>query len=277
MSGTLAGLLADAGRSFALPRREMQQLLASACACAGQHLIAHPDAAVTDLQVQQFRVLCRRRLAGEPMAYLLGQVGFWNLDLAVDARALIPRPDTELLVEFALELDLPGDARVADLGAGTGAIALALACERPGWSVTAVERDPEAAALCAENIRETGAENVELLNFDWCNLQPGPALELVVSNPPYVEEDFEDLGGSLRFEPRQALVAGPDGLDALREVIPLAAGLLRDGGWCAVEHGFGQGAAVREIFQSCGYSLIATHRDLAGRDRISVGHWKSPS
>lgn len=277
MTVTLAGLLEEAGRSFSLPRRELQQLLASACASSEQQLIAYPETPVTELQVQQFRTLCRRRLDGEPMAYLLGQAGFWNLELVVDDRALIPRPDTELLVEFALELGLPDNARVADLGAGSGAIALALASERPGWSVTAVERDPDAAALCAENIREIGVANVELLNFDWCNLKPGASLELVVSNPPYVEEDFEDLGGTLRFEPRHALVAGPDGLDALREVIPLAAGLLRDGGWCAVEHGFEQGAAVRDIFHACGYSLIATHRDLAGHERISVGLWQVPA
>ncbi len=275
MSHTFTTLLAAAGQAYTLPRREVQQLLAEACQCTEQRLVAYPETEVSTAEAGQFHALCRRRLDGEPMAYLLGVAGFWNLELAVDARALVPRPDTELLVEFALELDLPADARVADLGAGSGAISLALAGERPSWSVTAVERDPEAAALCADNIRALAAGNVELLHFDWCNLQAAGTLDLVLSNPPYVEEDFEGLGGSLRFEPRQALIAGPDGLDALREVIPLAASLLREGGWCAVEHGFSQGAAVRQMFQACGYSLIATHRDLAGHDRISVGYWNT--
>lgn len=272
------GQLLSEGEELPLPRRERQQLLAAVSGEPEHRLLAYPEAPVDPGHVQEFLALCRRRAAGEPMAYLLGSCGFWSLELAIDPRALIPRPDTERLVEFALDLGLPERARIADLGSGSGAIALALASEQPGWSVTAVERDPDAAALCAENIRRSAVRNVELLAFDWCNLPTTAALDLVVSNPPYVEEGFPDLaGGSLRFEPRQALAAGPDGLDALREVVPLAARLLRDGGWCAVEHGHAQGDAVREIFSLCGFHCVATHQDLAGHDRVTAGLWKSPA
>ncbi len=276
MTTTVGALLSGTEIGTSLPRRERQKLLASITGHTDHQLLAHPEATVEAEHIQRYFALCRRRTQGEPMAYLLGECGFWSLDLAIDPRALIPRPDTELLVEFALDIDLPENARVADLGTGSGAIALALGVEKPAWSVTAVERDPDAASLCAENILRTGAQNVELLTFDWCNLEAGPALDLVLSNPPYVEEGFPDLERSLRFEPRQALAAGSDGLDALREVIPLASRLLKSGGWCAVEHGFTQGPPVRAFFAACGYALIATHKDLAGHERITVGRWVTP-
>lgn len=220
---------------------------------------------------QRLDALVERRLAGEPVAYLIGERGFWTLDLAVDRRALIPRPETELLVERALSL-LPGrSARVVDLGTGSGAIALALAGERPGWQITAIERDPATLALARSN-------GIRLkLGVDWRQgnwLQPlaGERVDLIVANPPYIAAEDPHLAvGDLRFEPRHALASGGDGLDALRVIIRDAPRHLRPGGWLAVEHGYDQEAAVQRLFAAQGFLDIRTHRDLGGQPRVTEG------
>ena len=220
---------------------------------------------------QRLDALVKRRLAGEPVAYLIGERGFWTLDLAVDRRALIPRPETELLVERALDLIPSRSARVVDLGTGSGAIALALAGERPGWQITAIERDPETLALARSNgIRlQLG---VDWRQGDWLQPLAGERVDLIVANPPYIAAEDPHLAvGDLRFEPRHALASGADGLDALRVIIRDAPRHLRPGGWLAVEHGYDQEAAVQQLMQARGFLDIRTHKDLGGQPRVTEG------
>ena len=220
---------------------------------------------------QRLDALVKRRLAGEPVAYLIGERGFWTLDLAVDRRALIPRPETELLVERALDLIPSRSARVVDLGTGSGAIALALAGERPGWQITAIERDPETLALARSNgIRlQLG---VDWRQGDWLQPLAGERVDLIVANPPYIAAEDPHLAvGDLRFEPRHALASGSDGLDALRVIIRDAPRHLRPGGWLAVEHGYDQEAAVQQLMQARGFLDIRTHKDLGGQPRVTEG------
>lgn len=220
---------------------------------------------------QRLDALMERRRAGEPVAYLIGERGFWTLDLAVDRRALIPRPETELLVERALDLIPSRSARVVDLGTGSGAIALALAGERPGWRITAIEHDPETLALARSNgIRlQLG---VDWRQGDWLQPMAGERVDLIVANPPYIAAEDPHLAvGDLRFEPRHALAAGADGLDALRVIIHDAPRHLRPGGWLAVEHGYDQEAAVQQLMRDRGFRNIRMHRDLGGQPRVTEG------
>ncbi len=237
-------------------------------------LYGHPDAALTEAQVQRFRQLLARRAAGEPLAYLTGEKEFWSLTLKVTPATLVPRPETELLVETALALGAPDEAlELLDLGTGSGAIALAIAHERPGWQVTATDLSPEALAVARENAHNLGLQNVRFLHGAW--YQPLPKsvrFHLIVSNPPYVVEGDPRLQeDGLRHEPSTALAAGPEGLDDLRIIIQGAPAHLEPGGWLAVEHGVDQGSAVRVLFQKAGFEKVKTRRDLAGRDRVTLG------
>ena len=236
-------------------------------------LFAHATDAVAAEAVAAFDALVGRRVAGEPVAYLTGRRGFWTLDLAVTPATLIPRPETELLVEQALErLPSDPDLHVADLGTGSGAIALALAKERPRARVIATDASEAALAVARANAAENGIDNIEFRRGSWFAPLAGERFHLIASNPPYIEVDDPHLGeGDLRFEPMSALASGGDGLDDLRVIVDEAPSHLDDGGWLMVEHGWQQGAAVRALFVEAHFFDIWTVRDLEGRERVTLG------
>jgi len=253
------------------PRLEAELLLAEASGLARTRLIAWPEELVKPAVEKAFRELVNRRRDGEPIAYILGRQEFWSLELCVTPDTLIPRPETELLVEVALDL-LPATAplRVLDAGTGSGAIAAALTHDRPSWMVIALERSDAAAQVARGNLRRLTGGNTWVVRGDW--LAPvGPrSLDAVISNPPYVpESDLHLTRGDLRFEPRCALVGGRDGLSAIRRLAAEAAFCLRPGGFLAFEHGTDQGPAVRRILSDTGYADIETCRDLAGHERVT--------
>lgn len=231
----------------------------------GEHDVAAPDA-------QRFESLVARRATGEPVAYLTGRRGFWTLELEVTPATLIPRSDTERLVELALERLPPGPCAVADLGTGSGAIALALASERPDTRVVATDASGEALAVARRNAARLGLLNVEFRHGDWCAPLAGERFALIASNPPYIEAGDPHLGrGDLRHEPASALASGADGLDALRAITAAAPAHLEAGGWLLLEHGLAQGPAVRALLDDAGFANVVTEQDLEGRDRVSLG------
>lgn len=266
----IADLLREAA---ALPMLEARLLLAQVTGKPKAWVLAHPEAGVPLEPADTFRALCARRLAGEPIAYLLGRREFFGLSLASTPAALIPRPETELLVELALaRIDGQGASRVLDLGTGSGAIALAIAHARRQVEVSAAELCPEALALARRNAAELGLVNVRLMASDWYRDLPQAHWDLIVANPPYIAAADPHLQqGDLRFEPRRALTPEGDGLDALRTVIAGAPPRLAPGGCLMVEHGWDQGEAVRALFAAAGFSDIASERDLAGLERASCG------
>jgi release factor glutamine methyltransferase len=207
------------------------------------------------------------------VAYLVGSRGFWTLDLAVTPATLIPRPETELLVGLALErIPVDVDARIADLGTGSGAIALAIAKERPRARVVATDASSDALDIARANARGNGIGNVEFRHGDWFAPLAGEMFELIASNPPYIALGDPHLGeGDLRFEPASALSSGSDGLDAIRAIIRHAPSHLRAGGWLLLEHGWGQGEAVRTLLRGAGFVDVVTERDLEQRERVGLG------
>jgi release factor glutamine methyltransferase len=242
------------------------------CSVMAMWLYAHDDVAVTtDLQ-HAFEALVQRREQGEPVAHLLGQRGFWTLDLSVNRHTLIPRPETEMLVEFALEKLLANSVEaVLDLGTGSGAIALAVKRERPACAVTAVDASPDALAVAHANARRLQL-SVEFVSGHWFAPLSGRRFHLIVSNPPYIPHDDVHLTqGDVRFEPRSALVSGRDGLDDIRELAQAAPLHLRAGGWLALEHGHDQAPRVRAILLAAGFDQVASRRDLNGHERITYG------
>lgn len=255
-------------------RLEAELLL---CHCLQQtrsYLYTWPEKTIDGERCAAYEALLAARRNGTPVAYLTGLREFWSLQLQIDERTLIPRPETETLVEWALELSLPEDARVADLGTGSGAIALALVSERLRWHVLATDISEDALAVARLNARRLGLGNIEFICSDWeRSLAPG-RFQLIVSNPPYIAMADPHLGqGDLRFEPAEALCSGVDGLDAIRRIIALAPTYLCRGGWLLLEHGYDQVGPVRQLLQSAGFSAVATRPDLAGVDRISGGMW----
>ena len=235
-----------------------------------------PDKTLSLADAERFDQLFQRRLEGEPVAFIIGTQGFWSLDLSVSPHTLIPRPETELLVETALELDLPGHSQVLDLGSGTGAIALALASEYPHWQLTAVDLQAQAVELAEQNRLAHQLDNVTIYQSNWfagvANRQPQTKFNLIVSNPPYIEIDDAHLfEGDVRFEPASALVSGTEGLDDLKLVIGQSCGFLAAAGWLLVEHGHRQGPAVRDLFNEAGFVLVETRRDYNQLERITLG------
>lgn len=269
---TVAALLADA-RHRAIEAADAELLLAHALERPRSWLFAHAGDVVDHVAATRFRDLLKRRGAGEPVAYLLGSRGFWTLELAVTPATLIPRPDTELLVELALERMPPGVAmQVADLGTGSGAIALALAAERPRAAVIATDASAGALAVARDNAVRHRIGNVAFRQGDWCVPLAGERFDLIASNPPYIAEGDPHLAqGDLRYEPAAALASGVDGLDAIRRIVDAAPAHLRPGGWLLLEHGLDQGAAVRALLEAGGLREVATARDLEGRERVTFG------
>ncbi|MFP4207715.1 MAG: peptide chain release factor N(5)-glutamine methyltransferase [Wenzhouxiangella sp.] len=252
-------------------RLEAELLLAHALARPRTWLYAHGNDPLPPGAADQLEKLLQRRLAGEPMAYILGVREFYGREFAVAPAVLIPRPETELIVDLALQR-LPSDpCRVVDVGTGSGCIALTLAAERPDWHVTALDLSAEALAVCGDNAGRLGLERVRLCESDLLGAVAGERFDAIVSNPPYVAEDDPHLNqGDLRFEPGCALSAGDHGLAVIKRLISQACMALEPAGWLIIEHGHDQGPAVAERMTASGLSRIATQRDLAGIERVTL-------
>lgn len=270
MSGMTVGrALAQAG----LVPIDAQVLLAHVLRCERTWLVAHRDDVLPRREATAFFALARRRRNGEPVAYLVGRREFWGLSLQVSPAVLVPRPETETLVELALEW-LPADRplRVLDLGTGSGAIALAIARERPQVEVVAVDASQAALAVARSNASALGLRNVTFVESDWYAGLADAAFDLIASNPPYVAAGDPHLGqDDVRFEPLAALIAGADGLDALRTIVAGAGAWLASSGVILVEHGYDQATAVRSLLECAGFVGITARHDIAGISRVAGG------
>ena len=246
-------------------------LLAHALGRASSWLYAHGSEGIDAAALQRFEQLLHARIQGQPVAYLIGRRGFWTLELGVNADTLIPRPETELLVEQALLRLPPGrDARVADLGTGSGAVALAIAREHPQVSMVATDASQGALNVARRNASANGVANVEFRHGSWFAPLSGERFDLIASNPPYIADGDPHLQqGDLRFEPASALSSGPDGLDAIREIVAHAGEHLLAGGWLLLEHGYEQGAPIRRLLEAAGFGDATTTQDLELRDRVT--------
>ncbi|MFP2384242.1 peptide chain release factor N(5)-glutamine methyltransferase [Enterobacter ludwigii] len=256
------------------PKRDAEILLEFVTGKARTYLLAFGETQLSAEQEAQLATLLARRKTGEPVAHLVGEREFWSLPLYVSPATLIPRPDTECLVEQALSR-LPAQAcRVLDLGTGTGAIALALASERPDCEVTAVDVMPDAVALAQRNVARLGFPNVTVLQSSWFSALDNRTFGMIVSNPPYIDEHDPHLTqGDVRFEPLTALVAANEGLADIVHIVTTSRQHLLPGGWLLVEHGWTQGDAVRDVFIAAGYRAVETCRDYGGNDRLTLGQW----
>ncbi|MFS2059845.1 peptide chain release factor N(5)-glutamine methyltransferase [Kosakonia cowanii] len=254
------------------PRRDAEILLGFVTGKARTFILAFGETPLTDEQQQQLAGLLARRVRGEPVAHLIGEREFWSLPLFVSPATLIPRPDTECLVEQALARLPAAPCRILDLGTGTGAIALALASERPDCQVTAVDLIPDAVALAQRNAEHLGIRNIEIVLSRWFSALEGQQFSLIVSNPPYIDAQDPHLAqGDVRFEPLSALVAAENGLADLHTLIKDAPRYLLPQGWLLLEHGWQQGAAVREIFARYGWQQVETCRDYGDNERLTLG------
>jgi len=266
---TIESLLRESG----LPRSEAELLLRSVLGCERVHLIASGEEAVDSSRSHSVRAAFSRRRAGEPVSYITGRREFYGIALRVTPDVLIPRPETELLVELALERIPQGSARVLELGTGSGAIALALARERPGLEIVATEASKAALAVARWNAIENGAA-IDFICSDWFEALGPRQFDLIVSNPPYVAaRDAHLEQGDLRFEPRLALVGGEDGLTHVRGIAKQARERLRSGGWLLLEHGYDQRDRCIELFRELGYADVEDFEDLAKVPRVCAGHW----
>ncbi len=264
-------------RASGLPWLEARMLAERAFSLSAVQLATQLRDAAASRQAAIFDGLAARRHAGEPIAYILGQREFYGRVFEVTADVLIPRPETELLCDALLERLSAASplkaASVLDLGAGCGAIAITLACERPAWRLTAVERSPAALAVAQRNARRLCPQApLRLVRSDWFTALQGEHFDAIVSNPPYIADGDSHLSqGDLRFEPQAALCAGPQGMDALSAIAASAPAHLHPGGWLLLEHGFAQGSLVREALRASGLTQVVTLTDLAGWERVSLG------
>lgn len=270
---TIANVLSQA-RNF-IPYHDVRILLQSVLKVNHAYLIAHPEQSLIPTQIQTFQLLVTRRVSGEPIAYILGEREFYSLKFKVNPSVLIPRPETELLVDLALEKissDIP--CKVLDLGTGSGAIAITIAKLRLLANVTAVDSSVDAIAIAKKNAKYLNVSNVHVIKSDWFEGLAGERFDLVISNPPYVIFDDPHLSqGDLRFEPQLALAAGLDGMDCIRLIISSAASHLNVGGWLLIEHGYNQAKMSRQLLKKAGFSNIFSRSDLAGIMRVSCGRY----
>lgn len=272
-AATLAAVLAEIEQRLG-DRAEARRLAGLALGRAPGWIVAHPEFELNPAQHALLRELAALRADGVPFAYLAGEREFHGRAFAVDRAVLIPRPETEHLVEWALELDLPAAATVLDIGTGSGCIALTLAAERPGWRVTGTDLSRDALSVASRNRARLALERVELLAGDRLHPVADRRFDLVVSNPPYVAAGDRHLErGDLVHEPELALVAGRHGLDVLAGLVADAPGHLEADGWLLLEHGYDQAASVRELLRDRGFADVASRRDLAGIERVSGGRW----
>ncbi len=261
------------------PRLDCEVLLSFVIDKTRTYLYTWPEKTLDKTQEALFLECLQRRISGEPIAYIIGQKEFWSLLLCVNTSTLIPRPETELLVETALELlRNKEDAMVADLGTGTGAIALALASEQPRWQIYGLEKNKSAFALAQKNQQQLELSNVTFLLSDWFDAllaqEQHPKFHLIASNPPYIDNDDSHLvEGDVRFEPRSALVAKDSGLADIKYIINNAASYLLPEGWLVFEHGYQQADVVKEYFELNGFTQVFTRNDLSGQPRVTSGQW----
>lgn len=255
------------------PKRDAQILLEFVTGKSRTFILAFAETLLSDSQLSELAILLARRAEGEPVAYLVGVREFWSLPLRVSPATLIPRPDTECLVEHALSCLPSQPCAILDLGTGTGAIALALASERPDCQVTALDVVPEAVALARSNAEQLAITNIKVLHSHWFSaLDRSQRFALIVSNPPYIDsEDLHLSQGDVRFEPKSALVADNHGLSDLELLISRAREFLEPDGWLILEHGWQQGAQVRQLFLAAGYSSVSTGKDYGDNERLTSG------
>ena len=273
VSRTLARARAALEATSGTARLDAEVLLAQTLEWSRARLLAHPGASLDPARARRFEALVERRRDGEPIAYITGRREFWSLDLAVTPDTLIPRPDTEHLVEAVLGVVAEdGAATIADVGTGAGTVALALALERPRSFVLGSDHSAAAVAVARANAARLGAGNVSFIVADACAALAPRRWSVIVSNPPYVaEHDPHLLTGDVRFEPRAALVAGPRGLAMLETLARQGPARLTDGGWLVLEHGHDQGPAVRALLSRAGLGAIETIRDLSENERVTLG------
>ena len=259
------------------PRLDLEVLLCHVLGKPRSYLFTWPEQVLDENLAKHFNGLLKRRADGEPIAHLTGQKEFWSLSLEVNATTLIPRPDTELLVETALSLLDKPNAHVLDLGTGTGAIALALASERPNWQIIAVDTVPEAVALAEKNRQRLGLDNVRMMRSNWFKDVAQQKFDLIVTNPPYIDaDDYHLKQGDVRFEPGSALVSGNNGLADIELIISGAKNYLIDEGYLLIEHGYQQAEAVRTLFKNEDFFQGTTERDMAGLERLTFGCFHPP-
>ena len=269
------------------PRIDAEVLMEFATGRSRTWLYTWGDSECPTWEHARFDALIAARAQGQPVAYLTGEREFWELPLATSPTTLIPRPDTETLVEAALARAGTPTGRLLDLGTGTGAIALAFASEKPDWQVVGVDVRPEAVALAADNARTLNITNATFLVSDWFSAftlsspsasspgspSPGSTFEIIVSNPPYIAADDPHLGqGDVRFEPRSALVAEADGMADLLHLITTAQAFLSPGGWLVLEHGYQQAPSVRQALKLAGYQSVESVQDMGGHERVTLGY-----
>lgn len=253
------------------PKVDAEVLLCEALQCNRTRLITEPTQVLSDVQQRRFADFISQRATGIPVSYIIGHQDFWTLSLEVNKSTLIPRPETELLVELALSVAEAQEGRCLDLGTGTGAIALAIASEKPDWQILGTDRIAEAVALASRNQKRNNITNAHFLQSHWFDDLPQQQFDLIVSNPPYVESDSDYLAqGDLRFEPASALVSGGDGLNDIRHIIQQAGDYLSPQGWLLLEHGFPQAQAIQSMMQQAGMKNIDTRQDYAGHDRVTM-------
>jgi release factor glutamine methyltransferase len=251
---------------------DAELMLAAALGKARTYLYTWPEQILTPAQRSYFESVLERRVLGEPVAYIIGTRDFWTLTLRVNRSVLIPRPETELLVETALALVTTPEAHIADLGTGSGAIALALASERRLWKVVATDMNIAALTVASDNASLLGIPNVKFRQGSWCEALEPAQFDLIVSNPPYIDAADPHLAqGDLRFEPRPALVAADEGLADIRTLCSQASNHLKTGGWLLLEHGWTQGSSVRGSLEQNGFDAVSTLKDLNGKDRVTLG------
>lgn len=281
MPSTIRGLLGIAiGKLHGEDRaNEASILLGYVMGLSRAGLVAHAQDPVDDARCARFAELVTRRAQGEPIAYLVGSRGFHALELRVTPDVLIPRAETEVLVDVALQrIPAGASCAVADLGTGSGAVALAIAHARPRASVVATDASAAALEVARANAVRLSLPNVEFELGDWCDALGNARFDIIASNPPYVRIDDPHLtAGDLRYEPQAALASGVDGLDAIRSIVRDARSCLRDGGWLLLEHGYEQGDAVRGLLTRRGYAEVFSERDLEGRERVSGGRSRQAS
>ncbi len=252
-------------------------LLAHVMGVSRGYLYAHPEHQLNTAQNKQLADLMQRYIQGEPVAYLTGHREFWSLDLIVTPDTLIPRPETELLVESVLQLRFTAEnIAVADLGTGSGAIALALAHEKPHWQIDATDISHAALVVAKKNATRLQIDTVSFHEGAWCAALPRKSFDVIVSNPPYIAEaDVHIQHSVLAYEPHSALISGEDGLCDLKQIIYQAPHYLKPGGYLILEHGFQQAEKLRKIFLDVGYTNISTRRDFSGLERVTQGQWQS--
>ncbi|MUK93350.1 peptide chain release factor N(5)-glutamine methyltransferase [Aliivibrio fischeri] len=280
MSLSIEALLKRSIQSLMLEGSDSPQVDAAVLLChvldkPRSYLLTWPEKIVSDEELGNFNALLERRLAGEPIAYIVGYREFWSLPLKVSPTTLIPRPDTERLVEVALDHLTPNAQSILDLGTGTGAIALAIASEMPTLNVIGVDYQDDAVELAKGNAKINDINNVEFRQGSWFEpISLSDKFDIIVSNPPYIDGNDPHLSeGDVRFEPQTALVAEQNGFSDLIHIMQHGREYLLNGGWLMMEHGFEQGEQLRHFFEEHGYINVKTEQDYAGNDRVTLGQW----